>query len=97
MNRAQRRGNPVRSRWSGPTGLRLLESDKVRSGVELDTGRMDEQPARPPKLANIRDRDGSGCFAGVHEVFPIDPMPTRQQRRFAARQALKTVSQGVAE
>lgn len=58
---------------------------------------MVEQPARPPKLANIRDRDVSGRFAGVHEVFPVDPTPTRQQRRYAARQALKTVSQGVTQ
>lgn len=95
MNRAQRRGNTVRSRWSGPVGLRLQESGKVRSGVGLDTGRTADHPSRPLKVVNSRDRDGSGRFAGVHEVFPIDPTPTRQQRRYAARQALKTVSQEV--
>lgn len=97
MNRAQRRGNPVRTRWTAAAGLRFQYADRARSGVELDPGRFADSgtgEARSAKGANERLRAATGRFEAVAKGDPA-PLPlTRQQRRYQARMGAKVPGKG---
>lgn len=79
MNRAARRGNVFRAQRTTSSRLAVLGAHRECSGVALDPGaRADHQP-----------RDGRGRFTGAVPAPVAVVQETRQQRRYAARQASK--------
>lgn len=91
MNRAQRRGNTVRSRWSGANGVRLMAAAQERSGIDHETGKYADAPKQEGPGRNAsRDRTGRFAAAPAASVtVALPPALTRQQRRFQERQAAK--------
>lgn len=91
MNRAQRRGNLVWARPGALPALAVQRRDQRLSGVEFDVGlRADRGQSSERGQFSAQVRDAAGRFTSERVVPSAAPEPTtRQQRRYAARQAAK--------